>query len=62
MLLFLKNNKENKLSIVSLNSNIKNDIVLSGVMTGTSKIFHLNNSGDLLLTTSKLMVVGLWLF
>ncbi len=48
-----KTTKKNKLSIVSLNSNIKNDIVLSGVMTGTSKIFHLNNSGDLLLTTSK---------
>ncbi|EPW0306678.1 DUF3491 domain-containing protein, partial [Escherichia coli] len=45
--------KKNKLSVISLNSNIKNDIVLSGVMTGTSKIFHLNNSGDLLLTTSK---------
>ncbi|EEX9105308.1 DUF3491 domain-containing protein, partial [Escherichia coli] len=45
--------KKNKLSVVSLNSNLKNEVVLSGVMTGTSKVFHLNKSGDLLLTTSK---------
>ncbi|WP_136150447.1 DUF3491 domain-containing protein, partial [Escherichia coli] len=45
--------KKNKLSVVSLNSNLKNEVVLSGVMTGPSKVFHLNKSGDLLLTTSK---------
>ena len=48
-----KTRKRNELSIVSLNSNVRNDIILSGVVTGTLKVFHLNDSGDLLLTTSK---------